>query len=186
MNDPLIPTPLPRRHSPAPGTTLALIAAFADVALTVGLGVLRTTNSQFGQRRAEGLLPTFAFAIVLAAPGIVALIGVAIDVGEVHRLVFMSAAGTRRPMNRSPLPATQVTVGVGRISVPQLWVGWLGVVLVGGGGWGGVFFLCFFRLGFGWGGGRFGALWGVFPAGVWRANVIRRAFRSSAGPRFER
>ena len=78
MNDPLIPTPLPRRHSPAPGTTLALIAAFADVALTVGLGVLRTTNSQFGQRRAEGLLPTFAFAIVLAAPGIVALIGVAI------------------------------------------------------------------------------------------------------------
>src|ERR1700687_5351513 len=62
----------------APGTTLAVVGVLADVALAVGLGVLRLTNSQVGERRAEGPLPTLALVSVLIAPGVLALIGVAI------------------------------------------------------------------------------------------------------------
>jgi hypothetical protein len=61
----------------APGTTLAVVGALADVVLAAGLGVLRTTNSQVGERRAEGPLPTLALVGVLIAPGLLALIGVA-------------------------------------------------------------------------------------------------------------
>jgi hypothetical protein len=50
-----------------------------DLALAAGLGVIRTTQSSAGQRHVEGSLPTLALVVVLAAPGIVALVGVAID-----------------------------------------------------------------------------------------------------------
>jgi len=77
----------PRRVRTA-GTTFAGVGALIDLALAVGLGVLRATNSQVGQRRAEGHLPTLALVIVLAAPGVAALLGVAIA-----RPVLFGAAG---------------------------------------------------------------------------------------------
>jgi hypothetical protein len=64
-------------HRPS-GTTFAVTGVLADVALAVGLGVLRWTNSQVGERRAEGALPTLALVGVMIAPGVLALIGVAI------------------------------------------------------------------------------------------------------------
>lgn len=67
---------------------LAVVGALADLALAAGLGVLRATNSQVGERRAEGHLPTLALVIVLAAPGVAALLGVAIA-----RPVLFGAAG---------------------------------------------------------------------------------------------
>ena len=64
MKDPLIPTPFLRRQSPAPGTTLALIAAFADLALTVGWGscARRTVSSNSAERKGScrhSPLPSF-------------------------------------------------------------------------------------------------------------------------------
>lgn len=67
---------------------MALIAAEADLALAVGLGILRLANSTAGQRHAEGLLPTLALGLVVAAPGLVALMGTA-----VARPVLFGAAG---------------------------------------------------------------------------------------------
>src|SRR5882672_4503229 len=67
------------QHRRRAGTTLALVGAAMDLALAAGLGVIRTTQSSAGQRHVEGPLPTLALALALAAPGIVALVGVAID-----------------------------------------------------------------------------------------------------------
>ena len=67
------------QHRRRAGTTLALVGAAMDLALAAGLGVIRTTLSSAGQRHVEGPLPTLALVLALAAPGIVALVGVAID-----------------------------------------------------------------------------------------------------------
>jgi hypothetical protein len=84
-----VPVPsLTAHRDRASATRLAAVAAVVDVALAVGLGVVRAVNSGVGQRRAEGPIPTLALVVVLAAPGAVALLGVA-----VARPVLFGAAG---------------------------------------------------------------------------------------------
>ncbi|MDP9333095.1 MAG: hypothetical protein M3Q30_07280 [Actinomycetota bacterium] len=79
-------------HRARPGSKLALAGAVADLALAAGLGAIRATNGSVGQRHAEGPLPTLAIVIAVAAPGVLALIGVAID-----RPVLFGAAGIACP-----------------------------------------------------------------------------------------
>lgn len=88
MYDTFTPSRRFLRQSPAPGRTVALIAAGADLALALGIGVVRATLVGVGQHRAEGWLPTVALALILAAPGILALIGAA-----TARPVLFGAAG---------------------------------------------------------------------------------------------
>jgi hypothetical protein len=57
--------------------TLAVVAAYADLVMAAGVGILRSTHTPFGEYRVEGLLPTFALMLLLAAPGVLALIGAA-------------------------------------------------------------------------------------------------------------
>ena len=64
------------RHRPRPGTKLALAGAIVDLALAAAVGAIRTAGASAGQAHAEGALPTIAFVVVLAAPGIVALVGI--------------------------------------------------------------------------------------------------------------
>ena len=58
---------------------LALAGVLTDLALAAGIGMLRAANSGAGERHAEGLLPTIAIAVVLAGPGVLALIGLVTD-----------------------------------------------------------------------------------------------------------
>ncbi len=67
------------RRSATPGTGPAIAAAILNFALAGGVGAIRTAGSSVGMRRAEGPLPTAAMVIAFAAPGIAALIGVAIQ-----------------------------------------------------------------------------------------------------------
>ena len=76
-----------RQHRRA-GTKPALVGAAIDLVLAAGLGALRATNGSIGERHVEGPLPTLAIVLALAAPGIVAVIGVVID-----RPVLFGAAG---------------------------------------------------------------------------------------------
>ncbi|HEY5077506.1 MAG TPA: hypothetical protein VIJ48_08395 [Acidimicrobiia bacterium] len=76
------------RNGSRPGTTLALIGAIADLAVAAALGAIRTAGASPGQAHAEGALPTIAIVAVVAAPGIVALVGVALA-----RPVLFGAAG---------------------------------------------------------------------------------------------
>jgi hypothetical protein len=71
-----------------PGTALALTGAFLDLALAAAIGVLRAVGGSTGESRAEGLLPTLAIVAALAAPGALALLGIALD-----RPVLFGAAG---------------------------------------------------------------------------------------------
>jgi len=87
--------------------TLAVAGVVLDLALAVGVGVLRAVNSTGGQRRAEGPLPTIALALVLAAPGIVALVGVVTG-----RPVLFGAAGI------ACAPLALVSIAAFPIAVP--------------------------------------------------------------------
>jgi hypothetical protein len=71
-----------------PGTKLALTGAALDLVIAVGLGVLRTTLGSTGENHAEGWLPTIALSAAVAAPGVLALVGVVL-----HRPVLYGAAG---------------------------------------------------------------------------------------------
>ena len=71
-----------------PGTKLALAGAGIDLALAGAIGVFRATHSSAGQWHMEGPLPTTALAVAMAAPGVLALIGIAI-----HRPILFGAAG---------------------------------------------------------------------------------------------
>jgi len=62
-----------------PGSKPALAGAVINLALAAGLGLIRTTNGSVGQRHVEGPLPTLAIVIAVAAPGVLVLIGIAID-----------------------------------------------------------------------------------------------------------
>jgi hypothetical protein len=75
-------------HRWRPGSKPALAGAVTNLALAAGLGAIRATNGSVGERRAEGPLPTVALVVLLAAPGILALIGVA-----TARPVLFGAAG---------------------------------------------------------------------------------------------
>jgi hypothetical protein len=79
-------------HRLRPGSKLALAGAATNLALAAGLGAIRATNGSVGQRHVEGPLPTLAIVIAMAAPGVLALIGVAID-----RPVLFGAAGIACP-----------------------------------------------------------------------------------------
>jgi hypothetical protein len=59
-----------------------------DLFLAGAVGVIRTAGSSAGLRHAEGPLPTIAFVLAFAAPGILALIGVVI-----YRPILYGAAG---------------------------------------------------------------------------------------------
>jgi hypothetical protein len=71
-----------------PGTKLAAAGAATDLALAAALGIVRATHSSVGLRHVEGPLPTVAIAFALAAPGVLALIGIAIN-----RPILWGAAG---------------------------------------------------------------------------------------------
>jgi hypothetical protein len=92
---------------------VALTAAGADLALALGIGALRTTAGGSGQHRAEGWLPTVAVALILAAPGILAVTGAATD-----RPVLYGAAGI------ACLPLAVVSVAAVPIWLPA--IGFLG------------------------------------------------------------
>ena len=79
-------------HRPRPGSKLALAGAVTNLALAALLGAVRATHGSVGQRHVEGPLPTLAIVIAMAAPGVLALIGVAID-----RPVLFGAAGIACP-----------------------------------------------------------------------------------------
>jgi hypothetical protein len=59
-----------------PGTKLALAGAIVDLALAAAVGAIRTAGASVGQAHAEGALPTIAIVFVVAAPGILALVGI--------------------------------------------------------------------------------------------------------------
>ena len=80
--------PPPARLPARPGTKLALAGAIADLAMAAALGAIRAAGASAGQAHAEGALPTVAIVFVLAAPGIVALAGIALA-----RPVLFGAAG---------------------------------------------------------------------------------------------
>jgi hypothetical protein len=84
----LVSLPPATRQRRRAGTTPAIVGALTDLALAAGLGAIRATHGSIGERHVEGPLPTLAIVIALAAPGIVALIGVVID-----RPVLFGAAG---------------------------------------------------------------------------------------------
>jgi hypothetical protein len=90
-----------------PGTRPALIGAALNLAIAVGIGVLRATNGSTGENHAEGWLPTIAIAATLAAPGVLALIGVA-----TQRPVLYGAAGV------ACMPLVIVSVAAFPIVVP--------------------------------------------------------------------
>jgi hypothetical protein len=85
-------TPLAPGRRIRPGTKPALAGAVTNLAVAAGLGAIRATHSSVGQRHVEGRLPTVAIVIAVAAPGVLALIGVAID-----RPVLFGAAGIACP-----------------------------------------------------------------------------------------
>ena len=58
------------------GTSFALAGILFDLALALAIGALRNGSGSVGERHAEGALPTVAIALAVAAPGIVALVGV--------------------------------------------------------------------------------------------------------------
>ena len=71
--------PAASRQRRRAGTTPAIVGALTDLALAAGLGAIRATHGSIGERHVEGPLPTLAIVIALAAPGIVALVGIAIE-----------------------------------------------------------------------------------------------------------
>jgi len=92
-----------------PGTKLALVGAVTNLAVAAGLGAIRATHSSVGQRHVEGRLPTVAIVIAVAAPGMLALIGVAID-----RPVLFGAAGI------ACLPLTIVSIAAVPMVLPAV------------------------------------------------------------------
>ena len=71
-----------------PGTRLGEAGAVIELTLAIVAATVRAVGSAIGQRHAEGLLPTVAFGVVLAAPGLLALLGV-----WMQRPVMLGAAG---------------------------------------------------------------------------------------------
>jgi hypothetical protein len=90
-----------------PGTKPALIGAALNLAIAAGIGVLRVTNGSTGRNHAEGWLPTIAIVAALAAPGVLALIGVA-----TQRPVLYGAAGV------ACMPLVIVSIAAFPILVP--------------------------------------------------------------------
>jgi hypothetical protein len=118
-----------------PGSKLALTGAVTNLGLAAGLGAIRATNGSVGQRHAEGPLPTLALVIAVAAPGVLALIGIAID-----RPVLFGAAGIACPplaivsVAAIPilLPAVFLLLAFARATSRQRFQSFLGgLVLVG-------------------------------------------------------
>lgn len=77
-----------RRGGARPGLRFVLVGAALSFALAAGIWAIRTAGASVGARHAEGALPSLAMAFAFAAPGILALIGLAID-----RPVLSCAAG---------------------------------------------------------------------------------------------
>ncbi|MDQ1455808.1 MAG: hypothetical protein QOH28_1428 [Actinomycetota bacterium] len=92
-----------------PGSKLALAGAVTNLAVAAGLGAIRATHSSVGLRHVEGQLPTLAIVITVAAPGVLSLIGVAID-----RPVLFGAAGI------ACLPLTIVSIAAVPIFLPAV------------------------------------------------------------------
>jgi hypothetical protein len=66
------------RTDTASGSNLAMTGAVLDLALAAGIGLIRSSGASAGMRHAEGPLPTVAMVVAFAAPGVAALIGIAI------------------------------------------------------------------------------------------------------------
>ena len=62
-----------------PGRTLAIIGAAVDLAFGVLIGTVRAALSHTGQMHAEGPLPTIALTLMLIAPAVLVVIGLATD-----------------------------------------------------------------------------------------------------------
>ncbi len=80
--------PPPHRVSKRRATNVVLVGVFLDLVVAAGIGIIRTAGSSTGMSRAEGPLPTIALVFAVAAPGIVALVGLATG-----RPVLYGAAG---------------------------------------------------------------------------------------------
>ena len=104
-----MPHPVAPGRRLLPGSKLALAGAATNLTLAAGLGAIRTINGSVGQRHVEGPLPTLAIVIAFAAPGVLALIGIAID-----RPVLFGAAGI------ACLPLTIVSIAAIPILLPAV------------------------------------------------------------------
>jgi len=82
------------RTNRSPGRTCALVGAGVQLAIAIAFGVIRETNASVGERHVEGPLPTLALAAVVAAPGVLALVGVLID----RPVLFGAAAAACLPL----------------------------------------------------------------------------------------
>jgi hypothetical protein len=77
-----------------PGARFALAGVALDFVLAAGLGAFRTAHGSVGLRHVEGPLPTVAMVVAMAAPGVLALVGIAID----RPILFGAAAFACGPL----------------------------------------------------------------------------------------
>ncbi len=80
-----------------------------ELALAVLLGVVRRSGSDVGQRHVEGPIPAVAIVVVLATPGLLALIGL-----RTRRPAMICAAGV------ACLPLAPVSIAVIPIVIPAV------------------------------------------------------------------
>lgn len=88
------------------GGRLAFVASAGAIAWAVGLGVLRLLNSQAGQRRAEGVIPTVALVVLLAAPGVLGFVGMA----AARPSLFLAAGAACLPLGVVSIAATPIWI----------------------------------------------------------------------------
>lgn len=88
------------------GGTLAPVASFGSIVWAIGLGVLRMVTSQTGQRRAEGVLPTVALVVLVAAPGVLGLVGIA----AARPSLFLAAGAACLPLGVLSIAATPIWI----------------------------------------------------------------------------
>jgi hypothetical protein len=88
---------------------LAVAGAVMNLATALAVIAIRWTHSSVGARRAEGVLPTLALGAVVAAPGVVALVGVA-----TQRAVLFAAAAVASG------PITIISIATFPLVVPAL------------------------------------------------------------------
>jgi len=91
------------------GTALALGGIALDLALALLVGLIRNASGPVGERHVEGALPTVAIALAVAAPGIVALVGVV----RKRAALYLAAA-------IACLPIAVISIAVMPIVVPAV------------------------------------------------------------------
>jgi len=95
------------------GTSLAVAGAMFDLLLALAIGLLRNANGSVGERHVEGALPTIAIALAIAAPGIVALVGVV----RRRPALFLAAAIASLPLAIVSIAAVPVWISTALFAI---------------------------------------------------------------------